>query len=446
MRAQRAPSREVGSVSRESAGTVSPRAFLRSGPGGATGLAGAGVAGLAIPMGGSDQIILAAGALSLLAVLAGVASVRLGAPLLLGLIAVGMLAGEQGPGGIRFNDFQTGYLIGSISLAVILFQGGIGTERWMLKSALWPAAILATVGVAVTAVVVAVAARLVLGVSWAGGLLLGATVAPTDAAAVSVQLRVSRAGVPARVIGALELESGFNDPMSVFLTLALVQVLRRHGAVSIGSQVVSFVREMGAGAAFGLVCGYALLRVFRQLRIARSALPLLGLGCALTVFGGAQMFGASGFLATYLTGVVIGNYDHPAAKPVTRFFATLGWLAQNSLFLMLGLLVRPDHLPTLLGPAAFISAVLVMLARPLGVIVCLVPFGWSLREVAFISWAGLRGAVPIYLTIIPMLEGVPGGRRLFEIVFVVVIISVAAQAPTLRAAAHWLGLRSDRPR
>lgn len=396
-------------------------------------------------MSGIDQIILAAGALSLLAVLAGVASVRLGAPLLLGLIAVGMLAGEEGPGGIHFNDFHTGYLIGSISLAVILFQGGIGTERWMLKRALWPAVTLATVGVAVTAVVVAVAARMVLGFSWAQGLLLGATVAPTDAAAVSVQLQVSQAGIPGRVVGALELESGFNDPMSVFLTLALVELMRRHGAYHIGSEVASFVREMGAGAAFGLVSGYALLRVFRRLRIVRSALPLLGLGCALTVFGGAQLVGASGFLATYLTGMVVGNYDHPAAKPVSRFFATLGWLAQNSLFLMLGLLVTPGDLPGLLGPAAFISAVLVLLARPLGVYLCLAPFGWSLQEVAFISWAGLRGAVPIYLTIIPMLEGIRGGRRLFEIVFVVVIISVAAQAPTLRTAARWLGLRADRP-
>lgn len=396
-------------------------------------------------MGTIDQIILAAGALSLLAVLAGVASVRLGAPLLLGLIAVGMLAGEDGPGGIRFNDFHTGYLIGSISLAVILFQGGIGTERWMLKRALWPAVALATVGVAITALVVAVAARLVLGFSWAQGLLLGATVAPTDAAAVSVQLRVSQAGVPARVAGALELESGFNDPMSVFLTLALVEVMRRQGAFNVGNEVVSFLREMGAGAAFGLVCGYALLRVFRRLKIVRSALPLLGLGCALTVFGGAQMVGASGFLATYLTGVVVGNYDHPAAKPVTRFFATLGWLAQNSLFLMLGLLVTPGHLPGLLGPAAFISAVLMVLARPLGVLLCLAPFGWSLREVVFIAWAGLRGAVPIYLTMIPMLEGIRGAERLFEIVFVVVIISVAAQAPTLRGAARWLGLRTDRP-
>jgi cell volume regulation protein A len=174
----------------------------------------------------------------------------------------------------------------------------------------------------------------------------------------------------------------------------------------------------------------------------RSAFPLLALGCTLTVFGGAQLIGASGFLASYLSGMVIGNYEHPAAKPVSRFFDTLGWLAQNSLFLMLGLLITPHRLPALLGPAAFVSVVLILLARPLAVTLCLLPFGWSLREVAFISWAGLRGAVPIFLTIIPLLEGIGAGQRLFEIVFVVVIISVASQGPTLRPMARWLGLRA----
>jgi len=390
-----------------------------------------------------DQIILAAGVLSLLAVFAGVASVRLGAPLLLGLIAVGMLAGQDGPGAIQFNNFYTGYLIGSVSLAVILFQGGVATERWMLKSALWPAVCLATAGVAVSALVVAAAARLVLGLTWPEGLLLGATVAPTDAAAVSVQLRVSGVGLPARVVGALELESGLNDPMSVFLTLALVELMRRPGTFSAGAEALRFLREMGAGAAIGLGCGYLLLRVFRRLRIVRSALPLLALGCTLTVFGGAQIVGASGFLASYLTGVVVGNHEHPAAKPVTRFFETVGWLAQNSLFLMLGLLITPHRLPPLLEPAAFVSAVLIVLARPLAVLLCLLPFGWRWREMAFVAWAGLRGGVPIYLTIIPLLEGVAAGQRLFEIVFVVVIISVAAQAPTLGAVARLLGLRAD---
>ena len=396
-------------------------------------------------MGAIDQIILVVGVLSLLAVFAGAASVRLGAPLLLGLIAIGMLAGEDGPGGIQFGNFHAGYLIGSVALAVILFQGGVATERWMLRRALWPSVALATAGVAVSALVVAAATRLALGMSWPEGLLLGATVAPTDAAAVSVQLRVSKVEIPERVAGALELESGFNDPMSVFLTLALIGYMRRPGDFDAGREALRFLREMGAGAAIGLASGYVLLRIYQRLRIVRSAFPLLALGCTLTVFGGAQLIGASGFLASYLSGMVIGNYEHPAAKPVSRFFDTLGWLAQNSLFLMLGLLITPHRLPPLLGPAAFVSVVLILLARPLAVSLCLVPFGWNLREVAFISWAGLRGAVPIFLTIIPLLEGVGAGHRLFEIVFVVVIISVALQGPTLQPMARWLGLHTSRP-
>lgn len=394
-------------------------------------------------MGAIDQIILVVGVLSLLAVFAGAASVRLGAPLLLALIAIGMLAGEDGPGGIQFNNFQAGYLIGSVALAVILFQGGVATERWMLRRALWPSVALATAGVAVSALVVAAATRLALGMSWPEGLLLGATVAPTDAAAVSVQLRVTKVEIPERVAGALELESGFNDPMSVFLTLALIGYMRRPGDFDAGREALKFLREMGAGAAIGLASGYVLLRIYQRLRMVRSAFPLLALGCTLTVFGGAQLIGASGFLASYLCGMVIGNYEHPAAKPVSRFFDTLGWLAQNSLFLMLGLLITPHRLPPLLGAAALVSVVLILLARPLAVSLCLIPFGWSLREVAFISWAGLRGAVPIFLTIIPLLEGIGAGQRLFEIVFVVVIISVASQGPTLRPMARWLGLRAQ---
>lgn len=166
-------------------------------------------------------------------------------------------------------------------------------------------------------------------------------------------------------------------------------------------------------------------------------------GGVLVVFGGAQMLGASGFLASYLAGVVVGNSEHPAAEPVTRFFETLGWVAQNALFLMLGLLVTPHRLLPLLGAAALIAAVLVLVARPVSVGMSLAPFRWSVREMTFISWAGLRGAVPIYLTIIPLLEGVGGGQRLFDIVFVAVIISVALQGPTLNAAARILGLRGE---
>lgn len=390
-----------------------------------------------------NEIILIAGVLSLLAVLAGLASTRIGTPLLLALIGVGMLAGEDGPGGILFSNFQAAYLIGSLALAVILFQGGLNTQRSMLRGALWPAVILATVGVAISAGIVGAAAVALFGSSWPEGLLLGATTAPTDAAAVSVLLRVSRIAVPSRVIAALEVESGLNDPMSVLLTLVLVGLITRGGPSSPGSVALLFMEEMGGGAAIGLASGFLLLKTLRWLKPASSVRPLLALGGALTVFGGAQVLGESGFLAVYLAGVIIGNADHSEGESIVRFFDTFGWLAQNALFLMLGLLVTPHKLPPLLWPALATSAILILLARPIAVAACLAPFRWTVRESAFISWAGLRGGVPIYLTIIPLLAGVPAGQRLFEIVFVIVIVSVAVQGWTAKAFARLLHLRED---
>ena len=391
----------------------------------------------------SNEIILVAGVLSLLAVFAGLASVRFGTPLLLGLIAVGVLAGADGPGGIQFDNFGAAYLVGSIALAAILFQGGLNTERAMIRQALWPSLVLATAGVAISAGIVGVLGVTLFGISWRTGFLLGAATAPTDAAAVSVLLRVSRMEVPSRVVAALELESGINDPMSVFLTLWLVELLVEPGGAGLGGAALLFIKEMGGGLVIGLLGGYALLWLFRWLNMERSAFPVLAFGCALTVFGGAQVLGASGFLATYLTGVIVGNYEHPAGQPVTRFFDTIGWLAQNALFLMLGLLVTPHMLPPVLVPALIISAVLVLLARPVAVMACLLPFRWPARESAFIAWAGLRGAVPIYLTIIPLLEGVGHAYTLFNVVFVVVIVSVAVQGWTVKPVARLLRLKGD---
>lgn len=394
-------------------------------------------------MNAGNEIILIAGVLSLLAVLAGLASTRIGTPLLLALIGVGMLAGEDGPGGIPFNNFQAAYLIGSVALAVILFQGGLNTHRSMLRGALWPAVLLATVGVAISAAVIGAAAVGLFGSSWPEGLLLGATTAPTDAAAVSVLLRMSRIAVPSRVVAALEVESGLNDPMSVLLTLVLVGVLTRGDYGGAGNFGLLFLEEMGGGAAIGLASGFVLLKALRWLKPVSSVRPLLALGGALTVFGGAQVLGESGFLAAYLAGVVIGNMNDSEGEPIVRFFDTFGWLAQNALFLMLGLLVTPHQLPAVLLPALAISAILIFLARPIAVASCLAPFRWTVRESAFIAWAGLRGGVPIYLTIIPLLAGVPAGQRLFEIVFVIVIVSVAAQGWTAKPLARLLRLRED---
>ena len=394
-------------------------------------------------MDASHEIIFVAGVLCLLATLAGLLSARLGTPLLLAFIGIGMLAGEDGPGGIQFDDFRAAYLVGSLALAAILFQGGLSTERRMLQQALWPSIALATLGVAISAGLVGTVVKLLFGLTWPEALLLGAVTAPTDAAAVSVLLRLSQASIPFRVVAALEVESGLNDPMSVFLTLGLIEFLLQPGSTSVGDGVVLFIKEMGGGALIGVAGGCGLLWLFRRLNAEKSMFPVIAVGGALAIFGGAQVVGASGFLAVYLAGVIAGNYGHQADQPVKRFFDALGWLAQITLFLMLGLLVTPHELPQLIGPALAVAAVLILLARPAGVMASLFPFGWTTREVMFISWVGLRGAVPIFLTIIPLLAGVGTARTLFNIVFVIVIVSVAVQGWTIAPAARLLGLKTD---
>ncbi len=394
-------------------------------------------------MDAAHEIILIAGVLCLCAFFAGIASTRVGMPLLLVFIGVGVLAGEDGPGGIRFDNFHTAYLTGSLALVAILFQGGLVTERGMLKKALWPSIALATVGVAISAGVVGAAVMWLFAVPWPKALLLGAATAPTDAAAVAVILRLSGAKVPSRVVAALEVESGLNDPMSVFITVALVEAMTVPESVGVAHALLLFLKEMAGGAVIGLASGTILLWLFRKLDIERSAFPVFAIGGALAVFGGAQIVGASGFLAVYLAGVIVGNYDHPAGQPVTRFFGALGWLAQIALFLMLGLLVTPHELPPVMLPALAVTAVLVLVARPVSVFACLLPFRWTAREAGFVSWVGLRGAVPIYLTILPLLAGVEGSRALFNIVFVVVVTSVAVQGWTVGPCARLLGLRVD---
>ena len=387
-----------------------------------------------------NEFILVVGLLCVAAILAGQVSARVGTPLLLVFIGMGMLAGEDGIGGIAFDDFSAAYLVGSLALAVILFEGGLATERAMIRQALAPAALLATVGVGISALLVGAAAVALFDVSWPEGLLLGAALAPTDAAAVAVLLRLSPVQVPDRVVSILEVESGLNDPMSVFITTALISLMMHPAGMNAGHAMLLFVEEMAGGAAAGVAGGFLMLWLFRWLQAESSLFPVLALGGALTLFGGCQVLGGSGFLAVYIAGLIVGNIDHPAGQPVSRFFGAMGWLAQIALFLMLGLLVTPRELPPVIIPALLISAVLIVFARPVAVIACLLPFRWTRGEIGFVSWVGLRGAVPIYLTIMSLLAGLPNARTLFDVTFVTVIVSVALQGWTLTPVARWLKL------
>lgn len=387
----------------------------------------------------AHELIMLGGALGLISILAGVVSARFQAPLLLVFLLLGMLAGEDGPGGIVFNDFHASYLIGSIALAIILFEGGLKTERAMIRMAWGPGLALATAGVALTAGLVGTAAVWLFSLTWTEALLIGAVLAPTDAAAVNTMLRAARVAVPQRVTATLELESGVNDPMSVFLTVLLVQGLTTHGGITTWHAIGMLFEEMVGGAVAGLAGGYALLLLLRRLPVEAPIYPVLALMSVLVVFGGAQTLGASGFLAAYLMGLVVGINRFEAHRALVYASEAFGWLAQIALFLLLGLLVTPHRLLPLVGPILAITFILLVVARPVATFACLLPFRYSGREVAFASWVGLRGAVPIYLAIVPVLAGVRNADALFGAVFGVVIASLFLQGWTISPAARILG-------
>jgi potassium/hydrogen antiporter len=392
----------------------------------------------------SHQLILLGSALVLLSIFAGLFSARFGAPLLLVFIGLGMLAGEQGPGGILFRDFHAAYLIGSVALAIILFDGGLRTDRDDFRRALWPSLALATIGVVVTAAVVGAAAALLFSTSWTSGLLVGAIVAPTDVAAVSALLHLRHLELRARVAAILEVESGINDPISVLLAVLLVDLLLAPTAVS-GSHIAALLaREVAGGAAFGIGGGYLLLALINRLEATSGLYPILALAGATALFGGAQMVGASGFLAVYLAGLILGSHRHRATQVINQAFDAFAWLSQIVLFLMLGLLVTPRALIPTLGPSLAVAAVLMLAARPLAVALCLFPFRCTAPEIAFISWVGLRGAVPIFIAFIPVLAGLADAATFFGITFIIVLTSLIVQGWTVATAARMLDL--DVPR
>jgi cell volume regulation protein A len=396
----------------------------------------------------AHHLILLAGALGLLSIFAGLFSGRFGTPLLLVFLAIGILFGKEGPVGLVFNDFQAAYLIGSVALAVILFQGGLKTKRGLLKTALWPAVALATAGVVITAGVVGAIFTLLPPPpapypAWLVALLIGSILAPTDAAAVAMLLHRARLALPKRVTATLEVESGLNDPMSIFLTVLLTQQIMAPGSFTVTHAAMLFAKEMGVGVLLGAGGGYFMLLVLRRLKVEPAIYPVLAVMSSLLLFGAAQSVGASGFIAVYLAGVVVGNSEHRFTPAVEQFFDAIGWLAQIVLFLMLGLLATPHMIlsvPWLVLAAT--TATLLLAARPIACVACLLPFGFNLRETAFMSWVGLKGAVPIYLVIVPMLAGIADAKHLFEPTFAVVVISLVVQGWTIGPAARLLGFRA----
>ncbi len=384
-------------------------------------------------------VILLFSVLMLVSIVSSTIGPRLGMPVLLLYLLLGMLIGEDGPGGIQFDDVFSAYLVGSAALAVILFDGGLRTDRRSFRVGLRPALSLATLGVAITAAVTSVAAWWALGIGWLEAALVGAIVGSTDAAAVFSLLRGQGMALRQRVGATLEIESGANDPMAVFLTIVLVQAVAANTAPG-AEAVLVFAWQMALGAAAGVLAGIALAWCLTHLRLISGLYPLLVLSGALCVFSVVALLGGSGFLAVYVAGLVLGKRVSRGLYNLEKFLDGIAWLAQILMFLMLGLLVTPSELVPIAVPALLVGLVLIFVARPLAVVVCLAPFRFAWREQVFVGWVGLRGAVPIILALFPWIAGLPDRQLYFNLAFFVVLLSLVLQGWTVAPLARLLGL------
>ena len=382
-------------------------------------------------------------------VLAGIASSllarRFGAPLLLVFLVLGLLLGVDGPGGIRYDDTRFTYLVGSLALALILFDGGLQTRASQVKGSVAPSLLLATVGVLATATLTAVAAHYLLGLEPLRAMLLGTVLASTDAAAVFFLLRAGGLHLERRTGSTLELESGANDPVAVFLTIALTGWLAGN-APTVSGLIVQIVWAIVAGVGLGYAGGRAIVWALNRYNLSSGLHPWLAMAGAVSVFALTNYLGGSGYLAVYLAGIVIANRPVRARNEVMSVQDAATWFAQLMMFLLLGLLATPSRLLDVLWPALGVAAFLMFIARPIAVAACLVPFRYRAGEIGFIAWVGLRGAVGIFLASIPLLAKLPNAWLYFNVAFVVVLTSLLVQGWTLTRAAHWFGVavpRSD---
>ena len=379
--------------------------------------------------------------LLLATVFAGSISSRFGLPALIGFLCLGMLAGVDGPGGIAFDDYLLTQGVGIACLIFILFSGGIDTDWRDVRRVATPALLLATGGVLISAGIMALAAVVLLGFSPFQGFLLGAIVASTDAAAVFAILRSTGLDLHGDVPALIEVGSGSNDPMAIFLVGAALMFITVPEFSPI-SLVPQFVLQMLLGAGVGLGAGYLLPEILKRSQYRHGGLAfVISIAAALIAYGLASVIGGNGFLAAYVAGLVAGNRAYRARTIVSTFQEGLAWLAQVVMFLALGLLITPSNLTGVIVPGLAITFILMFIARPVSVFVCLAPFrqfGW--RAKLFVSWAGLRGAVPIVLATFPIVAGVPSAFAIFNIVFFVVLLSSVIQGPTINWLANRLGL------
>lgn len=392
----------------------------------------------------SDIIFFTGGILVLAGIASSLIAQRFGAPMLVVFLLIGVALGPEGLQLFSALSPQAVFSIGSLALAIILFDGGLRTKVRHLRGNLTPPILLATVGVVITSSITAVAAIYLFDLNWQEGLLVGAIVSSTDAAAVFFLIRAGGLQLPQRVSGTLEVESGSNDPIAVFLTIMLCTWLMSGSSGSVGELLSHLAWEMGLGFAVGVAGGIAIAHALNRLALPEGLHPILALAGAITLFSLCNLANGSGFLAIYVAGLVVGNRPVRAIANITSVQDAATWLAQGIMFIVLGLSVIPSKLIAVLWPALAIAGVLMLIARPVSVWLCLLPFKFRRSEISFISWVGLRGAVGIYLASIPVLLGFEKADLFMNIAFVVVIVSLLVQGWTLAPSARMFGVALPR--